>query len=164
MADALFREFTSELFKFGDEDVEGRGTAMFRECAQVTAEAIVIGNAYGPGTPLDTGWLRASFRVSESVPEDGPGERPALPGREPGSGTVFASALDTSAAARAKLGNSVFVSTMAPYAGDLEEGAGLVRRNGPPENIGAPTPFIAPVEARFGQIAEDAARRVGYGS
>jgi hypothetical protein len=53
---------------------------------------------------------------------------------------------------------------MADYAGYLEEGAGLVRRNGPPENIGAPTPFIAPVEARFGAIAEDAARRVGYGS
>lgn len=159
----LYREFTQQLQAFGQQDVFGRAQEAFREAAQVTAEAVVIGNQFGPGTPLDTGFLRASFRVARNTPEDGPSERPATPGRKAGDAPIFGSSLDTSPAATAALGDRVYCTTVASYADALEEG-GMIRRNGPPENVGAPTPFVAPVEARWEQIQDDAARRVGFGA
>lgn len=160
--ESLVREFRSDLLSFGDL-VGEQGRDVFREAAQTTAKAIVFGNAFGPGAPLDTGFLRASFRVSLNTPEDGPSVGAKIAGRKDGDAPLYPTNLDTSGAARAQLGDDVFITTMAAYAVDLEEGSG-VRRNGPSENIGTPTPFIAPVEFRFDAIVEDAARRVGYGA
>lgn len=158
----MLKEFTDQLQAFGAEDVRRLGTSVFQDAAQVTAEAVVLGNQFGPGAPLDTGFLRASFRVAKNAPEDGPSEATDIPGRKDGDSPIYPATLDTSAAASAFLGDQVFCTTIAEYADYLEEG-GLTRRNGPPENIGAPTPFVAPVEARWLQIVDDAARRVGYG-
>jgi hypothetical protein len=162
MADALW-SFQAELRVFGRADVSGRATIALQEAAQTTAEAVVIGNAFGPGTPLDTGFLRASFRVAKTSPNDGPSVRPPTPGRKDGDPAIYPNTVDTAAAAAAQLGDRVYVTTMAEYATYLEAG-GMTRRNGPPENVGTPTPFVAPVEARWPQILDDAARRAGYGT
>jgi hypothetical protein len=153
-------QFTREMRAFFRDDVEGRGTAAFQEAAQQAAEAIIIGSQYGPGAPLDTGFLRASFRVSRNRPEDGPSEAPPTPGRQPGAPPIFTTTPDTSQVATAVLGDEVFITTVAEYAQHLEEN-GLTRRNGP--RAGQPTEFIAPVEARWPAILDDAARRAGYG-
>jgi hypothetical protein len=163
MADTMLREFTTQLQAFARDDVAGKLEAVFQEAAQTASEAVVIGNAFGPGAPLDTGFLRASFRVAEGAPVDGPSTPPPTPGRKPGDAPIYGDALDTSAAARAPLGGTVFCTTIAEYATYLEEG-GMVRRNGPPENRGAATPFVAPVEARWPAIVDDAASRVGFGA
>lgn len=152
--------FTRQLEAFFRDDVEGRGTAAFREAAALTAEAIVVGNQYSIGAPLDTGFLRASFRVSRRRPEDGPTERPPAPGRQPGDAPLYPTTIDTSPAATARLGEDVYITTAAEYARYLEEN-GLTRRHGP--DAGRPTEFIAPVEARWPLILDDAARRAGYG-
>lgn len=158
----MLKAFTDQLQAFGRLDVMGVATEVFQESAQVAAEAVVIGNAYGPGAPLDTGFLRASFRVAKNAPEDGPSAPPATPGRKDGDPPRYPTTLDTSATQTAALGDRVYCTTVAEYADYLEEG-GLTRRNGPPENVGAPTPFVAPVDARWLQIVDDTARRVGYG-
>ena len=44
--------FQAELRAFGI-DSTGRATDVLRESAQMAAEAIVIGNQFGPGAPLD---------------------------------------------------------------------------------------------------------------
>ena len=161
---ATLGRFQTDLRAFSIEST-GRASATLQEAAQVTAEAVVLGNAYGPGAPLDTGFLRASFRVSRNVPEDGPRKGPPTPGRKDGDPAIYPSILDTSAAALAVIGETVYITTMAEYAIYLEEGSGgMRRRNGPSENVGAPTAFIAPVEARWLQIVDEAARRAGYGA
>ena len=157
----MLKEFTDQLRGFG-QDVERVGAATFHAAAEATAEAVVIGNQFGPGAPLDTGFLRASFRVSRNRPEDGPSVAPVVTGRKDGDPPIYTTALDTSSIAAAGLGDEIFVSTVAEYADYLEAG-GMVRRNGPPENRGASTQFVAPVEARWPAILDDAARRVGYG-
>jgi hypothetical protein len=158
----MLSEFTASLREFSEKDVLLLSTDTLQEAAQVASEAVVLGNAFGPGVPLDTGFLRASFRVSKNVPEDGPSVAPAVPGRKDGDPPIYPASLDTRAAARAFLGDQIFCTTMAVYADPLENN-GLTRRNGPPENVGASTEFVRPVEARWEQIVDDAARRVGYG-
>lgn len=153
------RDFHAALERFGD-DVRGTATQTFREAAITTAEAIVVGNAFGPGVPVDTGFLRASWRVAIGEPEDGPSERPRITGRKLEDPPLFADALDTSAVASAELGAWVYITTSVGYAEYLEDG-GRYRRFG--RYRGEATPFIAPVEQRFNAIVEDAARRVGYG-
>jgi hypothetical protein len=157
-------DFARELRLFVDEDVVGGATDVLHEAAQTTAEAIVIGNEFGPGVPVDSAFLRSSFRVSAGEPQDGPTEPPATPGRKAGV-PVFDGPLDLSAAATVPLGTDLYITTAVEYAVYLEEGANqhglMARRFG--VNAGAPTPFIAPVEQRFDRIVEDAARRVGYG-
>lgn len=153
------RDFHASLAAFGD-DVQGKATAVFQEAGIVTAEAIVIGNEFGPGVPVDTGFLRASFRIGIGQPVDGPSDPPSHAGRTPGSGEVFPAEIDTRAAATATLGDWIYITTNVGYAEYLEDG-GRIRRFGP--YPGNDTPFIAPVEHRFAQIVEDAAKRVGYG-
>jgi len=155
-------DFSRDLRLFVDEDVRGGATAVLREAAQTVAEAIVVGNAFGPGVPVDTAFLRASFRVAQGAPVDGPTEPPPRsPERAPGA-PVFDAPFDVSAAATVPLGTELFITTAVEYAAYLEEGANMARRFG--VNAGASTPFIAPVEARWERIVDDAARRVGYGA
>ena len=158
-----FAAFSGELRRFMDRDVRGLGTAAFREAANLAARAVIEGNGFGPGAPLDTGFLRASFRVSRNQPEDGPTTAPAVPGRQPGDAPLYPTTADTTAIGAAQLGDTIYVTTLAEYAGYLEEG-GMVRRNGPPELVGTPTEFIAPVDARWPQIVEEAVRRTGFGA
>lgn len=164
----MTREFSAALRDFEALDVRGRATDLFQEAAAAASEAVVVGlQDFGPGAPMDTGFLRASFRVARNAPEDGPSERPETPGRKPGDAPLYpemltVAGMDLSAAQSAMLGETVYCTTIAEYATYLEEG-GMVRRHGPPENVGATTQFIAPVEARWDAIVDDAAQRVGYG-
>ena len=153
----LLREFQADLTRFG-ADVDGRATLVFRDACATTAEAIVIGNQYGPGAPLDTGFLRASFQIGRNTPVDGPSTRPSMKGRTK-TARLFEDALDLGEIASFTLDDVCFVTTSAEYAEYLEFN-GLTRRNG--AHVGQDTAFVAPVADRFAQIVDDAAARVGF--
>lgn len=161
MADenALVYEFRAQLLAFG-EDVEGKATATLQETAQVTAEAVVIGNEYGPGIAVDTGFARSSFRLGVGAPEDGPSARPFISRRVTRPGTeVFREPFNLAKAAQIRLGVPVFITTVADYPQYLEFEPKR-RRYG--KNAGASTVFLEPVEVRFERLVDDCARRVGY--
>lgn len=158
--------FARELQAFLDDDVIGRATLALREAAETAAEAIVIGNEYGPGVGVDSAFGRSSFRASVGEPEIGPTEPPVLPGRKPGT-VVFETPLDLSAFAGYELGDGdLHLTSGVEYLEHQELGSNqygvMARRFG--VNAGAPTPFIAPVEARWEPIVNDSAARVGYGA
>lgn len=154
------RDFTAELMAFSDASIL-EAEWVLRDAAAVAAEAVVIGNEYGPGVPVDLGFARSSFRVGINNIEDGPTVPPARPkGHKPGDGPIIAEEFDASPIQGAKLGDVIYVTTGVEYTEYLEDG-GMARRFGP--NAGADTVFIAPVEARWPQIVEDAARRHGFG-
>lgn len=158
----LVYAFRADLEAFG-ADVEAGGLAVFHEAAEQVADALINGNQYGPGAPVDTGFLRASFRVSKNQPDDGPSAPPDLPGRTAGDPPVFDTRISATRGVRLRFGDLLYVTTMAEYAIYLEEG-GKLRRNGPPQLVGTPTPFVAPVVARWPAIVETAARQNGFGS
>ncbi len=163
MADplALVYDFEADLTRFADATDE-QLTAILQESAETAAEAITVGNQYGPGVPVDTGFARASFRVGINDAVDGPTDRPWISRKVTKPGTqVFTDVPNLSAIAGAKLGDSIFVTTSAEYPQYLEFEPKR-RRYG--ANAGASTVFIDPVEQRFGQIVDDAADRVGYGA
>jgi hypothetical protein len=145
----MVREFRSQLFGFGG-DVERYGEDTLQEASAQTIEAVVLGNRYGPGAPLDEGILRGSFRVGRNAPVDGPSE-----------GGEVGGPLDLTPAYAAKLGDTVYGTTMMHYAEPLET-KGLTRRHGPAANIGTSTAFVKPVEQHFERIVDDAADRVGF--
>lgn len=135
-------QFQADLKFFGDDAVR-IATLILQDAAEVAAEAVVVGNEFGLGTPLETGILRGSFRVSLNTPELEDGE----------GGGVF----DTSAIARATLSDTIYVTSGNPYGGFLEDN-NYTRRHG--EHIGSPTPFIHPVEEQFTRIVNRSAVRV----
>ncbi len=157
------RHFTAQLTAMAD-DIEGRLDVIFAESIQTAAEAVVIGNGFGPGVPVDTGFLRASFRFGLGAPVDGPSLPPE------GTGQVFTAGLDTSPLVRVRLEQSVYLTTVAEYAQYLEDGTydgGTFNRRTSEEQLKnqkgtlGPTPFIEPVLARWQAIVDDAVRRTG---
>jgi len=157
----LVYDFQLDLSRFGDE-VEGGALKMFHESAQQVAEAIVVGNQYGPGVPVDTGFARSSFRIGVNAPVDGPSLRPFISRRVTRPGVeIFPAALDLAPIGTAQLGDILYITTPAVYPQYLEF-TPKRRRFGP--HKGQTTEFIAPVEARFDAIVDDAADRVGYGA
>lgn len=184
------RAFLHELREFADKDVSEKATITLQEAAQRTFEAVSIGNAFGPGAPVQYGFLRASFSIGLGSPEDGPSTPPHLTrntknakarkqriAKRKAQGLIVAKRrrdtskrdipvyppnTDFSALASLQLGVLAYYTTMAFYAEFLET-LGLTRRHGPPQNIGRSTTFVAPVEARFDDIVQDAAKRAGYG-
>lgn len=156
---ALVYDFVADLTRFGDEIADG-ATKVLQEAAQTTAEAITIGNQFGPGIPVDTGFARASFRVGVGSPADGPSEAPPRPKGLPAGVRAFDTPIDMGPIGRAALGDALYITTQVEYAQVLEFEAKR-RRFG--ANAGASTEFLEPVEARFTQIVDDAADRVGYG-
>lgn len=160
MSDTV-RTFTSALFDFG-EDVQADGVLIVREVADTTAEAIVFGNAFGPGVPVDTGFTRASFRVGRNEPVEGPTTHPPTPtGRTPGSAPLVDANLDVAVLRDIVLGDTIYITTSLADVPEALETLGRSRRFGP--HAGEDTAFIDPVETRFDAIVEDAAERVGWG-
>lgn len=156
----LVYDFQLDLSRFGDE-VEDGALKVFHESAQQVAEAIVVGNQYGPGVAVDTGFARSSFRIGVNAPVDGPSVRPFISRRVTRPGVErFPAALDLAPIGAAQLGDVVYITTQVNYAQHLEFEAKR-RRFGPYK--GRSTAFIDPVEARFDTIVDDAADRVGYG-
>lgn len=153
------REFTAQLNAMA-ADLVGRLDTIYSEAIETAAEAVVLGNGFGPGVPVDTGFLRASFRLGIGAPEDGPTTPPADAARG-----AFAAPLDLSAVANVTVEKPVFLTTMAEYAEYLEDGTG--NRRTPEEQLKnlkgtmGPTEFIEPVIARWDAIVDDAVRRTG---
>lgn len=156
---ALVYDFHVDLTRFA-EATEAELTALVQEAASTAGEAIVVGNQFGPGVPVDTGFARASFRVGINDAVDGPASPPTAPsGRAPGT-TLYTDAFDVSPVMGAKLGDTIYITTPTEYAQYLEFEP-KTRRYGP--RAGSSTVFIDPVVARFPQIVDDAADRVGFG-
>mgnify|MGYP000078298174 CR=1 FL=1 len=156
---ALVYDFRADLSAFGDE-VVGGATKVLQEGSNTTFEAIVLGNEFGPGVAVDTGFARSSFRVGINQVEEGPSEPPGhIPGRRPGVPFMGPIRGDIPIA-RAQLGDQVFITTVVEYPQFLEFEP-KTRRYGP--LAGQSTEFLDPVEARFTDIIDDAADRVGYG-
>lgn len=156
----LIYAFRADLEAFG-ADVEAGGLAVFHEAAEQVADALINGNQYGPGVPVDTGFARASFRVGLNAPAEGPTERPFISRRVAKPGTVrFPAAPDLSAITQAVLGDTLYITTQAGYPAFLEFEPKR-RRFG--RTAGQSTEFIAPVESRWPQIVQDAADRTGFG-
>jgi len=152
-------EFTLDLQAWGLE-VDADAQRVFRAASQVAAEAVVVGNTYGPGAPVDTGFLRASFRVGIGAPQQGPSRKPPTPGRRPGAAALYAATPTAPALAAATLDAAVYVTTSAAYAEPLEY-LTRTRRFGP--YAGRSTAFVRPVELRWPRIVEDTMRRLGIG-
>jgi hypothetical protein len=157
---ALVYDFNADLDRFAAL-VEQDAATVLREAAAVTAEAIIIGNAFGPGVPVDTGFARSSFRIGVNQPADGPTQRPYISRKVNKAGAVVFPALpDTSAAAGVALGDAVYITTAVEYPQYLEF-TPKARRFG--VNKGASTEFLEPVSDRFSQIVDDAVTRVTAG-
>lgn len=154
---ALLREFAADLEAFFVEDVEANATAALHEAAQLAAEAIVVGNQYGPGAPVDTGFLRASFRIGIGAPASGPSAPPKSTGRRPGDAPQFAAPPIGPEVLQAQLGQTIFITTNVQY-GEYVEFLEQRRRYG--KFAGASTTFIRPVELRWPRIVEDVVARV----
>ena len=171
----MLYDFRLDLERFGAE-VENGALKVFHAAAKSAAEAIVVGNDYGPGVPVDTGFARSSFGIGINSPAQGPTEPPLtalargiggnkylarLQRVQTGKGLGQISTPPMLGVSGAVLGDTVFITTMAKYPQYLEFYP-KQRRFG--KNKGASTEFIFPVEARWPQIVDDAAARVGYGA
>lgn len=153
----LIENFLLDLRAFS-ELTDARATAVVRATAAVCAEAIIIGNEYGPGAPVDTGWLRASFQVTLNTPATGPSEPPPRPkGRRLEDPPLYPDAPVLTGAENAALSDVVYITTPAAYAEYLEYD-GLERRFGPYR--GMPTAFVRSVALRFDRIVDDVRRRL----
>lgn len=171
----LLYDFRLDLERFGEE-VENGAVMVLHESATRALQAIVSGNDYGPGIPVDTGGARSSFRVGINAPADGPTEPPMRFLQRVGGNKYLRRSVAVqknkglgqipippvqSEIANAQLGDTIYVNTMMEYPQYLEFNH-LRRRFG--KNKGMDTEFIAPVEARWNQLVDDAAVKVGYGA
>lgn len=152
---ALVYDFDVALEKFSGLTTQ-QATLVLQEAATTTLEAIVIGNSFGPGVPVDTGWLRASFAAGINSPSANLNSNPTPP-QSRGKGSPMPFTMDIQEILRAELGDAIYLTTATEYGAFLEFQPGI-RRYGP--NPGTSTEFLAPVEARFSQIVDDAVRRI----
>lgn len=158
--EALVYDFRVSLEQFG-ELTEQQATTILHESAETVAEAIIVGNEFGPGVQVDSGFARSSFRIGINQPVGGDIVRPKLSRRVTKPGTqVFNNPPDLAPIESAKLGDEIFITTPVEYPQYLEFEP-KTRRYG--KNAGASTVFIEPVEARFEQIVDNAADRAGFG-
>ena len=74
--DTMVKTFAADCEAWFKDDVEGKATLTLQEAADTAAEAIVVGNEFGPGVPVDTGFARSSFRVALNEAVDGPSQPP----------------------------------------------------------------------------------------
>lgn len=86
---------------------EARARATTRAFMQTVASEIIVGGSFGPGTPVDTGFARASWVF-------GVGAAPTSPGMGPGG--------VQSAIAAAPLGPTWVLANHTPYIRALEYG------------------------------------------
>jgi len=157
---ADYEAFAKVLTLFDVDDVQGGTTAVIHEAIEMVAEAVVIGSAFGPGAPLDTGFLRSAFTVGIGAPRDGASTPPKR--ARSASRVMYRQMLNLSRIMQSKLGDAVYFTTSVFYAEYLET-LPLRRRNGPSENRGSSTKFVQPVVEKWVQIVDDAARRKQFG-
>lgn len=118
-------KFRAELTGWNTK-VYGRMDLVVRRVSMVLVQNIVVGGAYGPGTPIDTGFARASWWVSvgtDSRTTAGPA-KPRGKGQrdEFGDGSEdFATAMTVLAGVRAG-GGTIYILNDAAYIVPLEYG------------------------------------------
>lgn len=117
-------KFTAQL-NAADARIKGRLGQVAQQMAFIVAEAVVVGNQYGPGTPVDTGFARANWATSlNSEPSGELTERPEGDAKYPTPEITVPGM---------KLGDVFRMANNAVYAGSLEFGhskqapAGMVR-------------------------------------
>ncbi len=88
------QEFAAAVGQWA-ERTKGRLDAVLRESASTLAETVIVGSVWGPGTPVDTGYARASWVASLNAPSDvlPAGPPPTAAGRARG-GVLYSSGLD----------------------------------------------------------------------
>jgi hypothetical protein len=130
-------EFEAQVLRF-QRSLETQSDRVVQGAALVIADNLIAGGRYGPGTPVDTGFLRSSWRASRNAPEtvEGVAGTSESPTPEPDlTGGVIG----------ARAGEVLYFTNGAEYAGIVEERQ----------------PFVAPVAANVPQIVADVARRLG---
>jgi len=110
------------------------------------AEEVVVGGAFGPGTPVDTGYLRAMWYWSMN----GGGSSPAL-ARAPGA-TFAAPTLDAADLLDVVAGDTLELCNNTEYATYVELGTSRM----------APRLFVRTVANAANAIAQQVARDLGW--
>lgn len=130
-------EFAQQLLRFV-RSVDTQSDRVVQGVALIIGDSLVAGGRYGPGTPVDTGFLRSSWRASVGAPETAHGVAgtSGAPSAEPDlSAGVFG----------ARAGDVLYFTNGAEYAATVEERS----------------PFVAPVANNVPQIVADVARHLG---
>lgn len=136
---------------------EEQATPLLRQSAQTVAEGVIVGNEYGPGTPVDTGWARANWFVSVGAAEPGRHPRldPAAPApTQPGGAAAEAAEAVTFAALAivgAQLGQPIHIVNDVPYIEALNDG----------HSRQAPAGMVDPVVAQWDTIVDREGAKLG---
>jgi hypothetical protein len=151
----------SKQAQFTQEFVEGmkryehvprqKADRLVRGVASVTGEALVVGNQYGPGTPVDTGNARGHWYTT--IGGGDPGGHPNPPGGGEGAAALTHEAMDgvALAAAAARAGDVISFNNDAEYIEELNHGSSQQAPNG----------ILDVVAMNFPAIVDDTARRLG---
>lgn len=142
--------FRADLRRFSDV-INERGDLLLQGVSQELLNEVQAGEQgggqYGPGTPVRTGYARASWQAGVNepgmtmLPPPGPGESPdAL--------LAASQARNTAVLSRARLGDTVFLGNPVEYVEGLEYDG---------RSQQAPAGFVRIVLAAFGAIATDVA-------
>ena len=134
-------EFEAQVLRF-HRSLETQSDRVVQGAALVIADNLVAGGRYGPGTPVDTGFLRSSWRASIGGTEIGEGVAGGSikKGLEPSPAPDLGPSL-----LGAKAGDVLYFTNSAEYADIVEE-----------REL-----FVAKVAAEVPQIVADVARRLG---
>jgi hypothetical protein len=115
-------------------------------------EQVVVGGEFGPGTPVDTGYLRAMWWLSINGSGQSPNlQKPDTSGRKKGEPMLFASDDPSSGALDILAGDHVSLNNNTEYASYVENGT---------EHM-APRAMVKTVANAAQAIAHDAANNLG---
>lgn len=118
-------QFTVDIAKFVDQLGPHLNT-LLQNIGFECAENIIVGGAYSPGTPVDTGYARASWYVGING-EGEPHQGPQRPTKRTAGGASGGNIQDI---AKSRLGDSIMISSNAEYIGALEFGHSKQAPNG----------------------------------
>lgn len=146
-------QFQADLAKW-DPLIRGRVGTVKRRVATVLAQNVIMGGPYGPGTPVDTGFARASWWISIGTTERSSSGPVMPPGKrtkdEFGDGSAaFATAMIMLAGVRAG-GGTVYILNSAAYIVALEFGW----------SAQAPVGMVRIVLSAFQGIVDDVVRGI----
>ena len=110
------KSFTATIDAF-TRQLEGKLDQFVQDVALEAAEAIVVGNEFSPGTPVDTGFARASWWAS--INSLGGAQGTVVPSAGAGAESVSAMSLVIT---KAKAGDIIYLLNNAAYIEMLEKG------------------------------------------
>jgi hypothetical protein len=139
-------EFTLQVKAFHDLTLERCGV-LLRAVSSKVGQAVVVGNEYGPGTPVDTGNARGHWYASLGDTDPGPRNPDANMAADAGLAVAHMAAVT----AGAKLGDVINYVNDAPYIEALNNG----------HSDQAPAGMTDAVVASWDQLVEVEAARLG---